>query len=366
MIIVHFGEYVSGGVATYLENLIREQCENEAVSRVYLFCSRNKSQQMNIKSDKFVQVYYDYKRSLVGLFRLFQILKQCEQVHPSVIHIHSTFAGFSRFTLFFKRRNCPVIYCPHGWAFLQPLPFFSKMILRISEYILSFVTDAIINISQHEQEAGYSIGIKKSRLFWVKTGLSFPEVNSYLSKDFENFLQDHKTALRIGYVGRFDRLKGIDVLIKAFTQLRRDSVLVLVGSPVLQSSVNIPEDSRIYQTGWLTSNQVTRVMNEFDLVVVPSRSEGFGLVAYEAIHNRIPVIASNVGALPELVQDDISGFTFPSEDSEQLKRILEDITPNVLERLKIGTREIDEKQGNAATMSQDTFRIYEDSMEKFK
>ncbi len=79
-------------------------------------------------------------------------------------------------------------------------------------------------------------------------------------------------------------------------------------------------------TGWLSPSEIEAFYQSADIVVVPSRWEGFGLIAVEAMRAGLPVIASRVGGLPEIVEDGVTGLLIPPEDTAALVNALRDLS----------------------------------------
>ncbi len=110
-------------------------------------------------------------------------------------------------------------------------------------------------------------------------------------------------------VGRLTYRKGFDLLLKAFIPLADAHPgldLILLGDgemrPELEAMLHQAGlDSRVHLLGWVPHSEVSRWMAGARLVVVPSRQEGFGMTALEAMAVGRPVVATRVGALPELL-----------------------------------------------------------------
>lgn len=141
----------------------------------------------------------------------------------------------------------------------------------------------------------------------------------------------------VAFVGRIQPLKGIDVAIEAVARLD-DVGLLVVGGPSGPAGeaefarVRALADARL--PGRVTfmeprpHDDIPCVYRAADAVIVPSRSESFGLVAVEAQACGTPVVASRVGGLAYAVADDRSGFLVPGHDpvdyADALQRILSD------------------------------------------
>ena len=134
----------------------------------------------------------------------------------------------------------------------------------------------------------------------------------------------------IGAVARFSPEKGLDVLIEAFDRVRRGR-LVLIGDGDERSRLEALVKDRglvdhVLFAGWVTGPWTAQWA--FDALVVPSRSEGFGLAVVEAMLAGIPVVATEVGGLPELIEQGRTGLLVPSDDPAAMAgaiiRVLDD------------------------------------------
>lgn len=91
-----------------------------------------------------------------------------------------------------------------------------------------------------------------------------------------------------------------------------------------------------------------------DALIMPSRREAFGLTAVEAMQFGKPVIASNRGALPELVQDGVNGYVFDLDSEDGLKNCLLGLSKEGLRRMSGNAREVFHSSFTAARMVDET------------
>lgn len=163
MIIVHFAEYASGGVSTYLKDLINYQIEQSYVDKIYLIVSDFKTDEelLTMKNNKLKIIPYAYRRSISGLFKLLSMSQTISRINPDIIHLHSSFAGIIRVKYIFSPIKEHVIYCSHGWAFNRDIGAAKKIIYKLVEKVLSLGCKKIINISKSEEKSAYFINKKK-------------------------------------------------------------------------------------------------------------------------------------------------------------------------------------------------------------
>ncbi len=132
--------------------------------------------------------------------------------------------------------------------------------------------------------------------------------------------REHPDEVVVGAVGRLAPEKGFDVLVRAMTALPACR-LVIVGdgrdrSRLESLAARSGVAARVSFAGWVEPPWSAKL--SFDLLVAPSRAEGFGLSVVEAMLAETPVVAASVGGLGELVHDGITGLLVPPEDPSAL------------------------------------------------
>ncbi len=180
------------------------------------------------------------------------------------------------------------------------------------------------------------------------------------------------------FVGRFDRVKGADVMIRAFAELWRGGLrcrLVMAGpAGVLHDdsgrawtleeylATHLPTAARglVQWVGVQTQNQLNELRRQAMVSVVPSRIETFGCTLVEAMSLGCPVIASAAGALPEIVQDDHNGLLFESGSPEDLAQKLRNLLQNPERAAALGAQALADCQARyaPATISRLTADLY--------
>lgn len=128
------------------------------------------------------------------------------------------------------------------------------------------------------------------------------------------------------YAGRLVQEKRVDVLIDAFARLLRErptARLYIAGEGPdharLRQQVTTQRVDRVQFLGLLPKSEVHRLLAGADLLVLPSRFEGFPMVALEALAYGVPVVASDVGGIREILHDGLERFIWRTGDPEELK-----------------------------------------------
>jgi glycogen synthase len=145
--------------------------------------------------------------------------------------------------------------------------------------------------------------------------------------------------------GRLVRDKGFDLLLTAFHQVWLNAPkarLVITGDGPERANLELDAQRlgiahRVTFAGWVPQENLDRQMALATMMIVPSRwREGFGLYAMEAALLGLPVIASRIGALPELIESGITGILVPPEDAAALRDAMLLLIQKPELRLRIG------------------------------
>jgi glycosyltransferase involved in cell wall biosynthesis len=189
----------------------------------------------------------------------------------------------------------------------------------------------ILTPSQFIKKQYIANGYPGDRIEVVPLGVEIPSTRLNL----EN--RSRGEGLHFTFVGTLIPSKGLDVLIRAFKRLESQNVSLAVYGredvAPFEYRSQLKElsqgDDRIRFLGPFSQEQRVQVYEKTDVVVIPSRfPETFSLVAHEALAFGKPVIASSIGALPEVVKDGVNGYLVDPGDEDALHALLERIIMN--------------------------------------
>jgi glycosyltransferase involved in cell wall biosynthesis len=336
--IVHAAETSGGGIATYLGHLLTMQREHFGAGNIAAVLPISQSHFIQAPAGVEIITFDDRAGRMSNSLRLARRLRAyISSESPDVVHLHSTFAGaVLRPMLLSLRTNARIIYCPHGWAFDRRTSGYVQYGAKWVERRLAPLCDAIVCISHHEVRAARSSGIAANKLALVRNGVP---VSAPAPSITPSSVEWPPGKLRILFVGRFDRQKGVDVLLRAMAELTESAFASIIGGAVVgDSSIDsVPQNVRVY--GWLSPGHLEAFYESADVVVIPSRWEGFGLVAVEAMRAGLPVIASNVGGLSEIVDDGVTGVLIPPDDPSALVQALQSLDDSQLRGMGKAGRE---------------------------
>jgi len=210
---------------------------------------------------------------------------------------------------------------------LSITPVISKNFYRHFYWLWSHFVKVVV-ISEYVNRELKQIGVKNAQVIYH--GID-PEKFKRQKDIFEamvdkrfSFNKGEEKKFRIGCVSRLENLRGIEYLIKAVVPLKKefDNIeIVIVGEGSerdrLQWLIKQLELSKYVRLVGYKDNFIEWVEG-FDVFVLPSLKESLGLVLIEALACNIPVVATRVGGIPEIVQDGVHGILVEPQNTKAL------------------------------------------------
>lgn len=343
--IVHIAQS-AGGVAEYLYMLLKnfKDCNYENV----LIVSEDYKGQIERFKPYVNDVYIipmtreiELKKDVKAIFKVRKVLKQ---VKPDIVYLHSSKAGaIGRIALVFNFKT-KIFYNAHGWYFNAQISQKKKKIFALIEKILAMKTNKIINISKSEYDSALKWKIAPERkMCIIENGIDFNKFENsdkYREETRKAYNIEDKDIV-IGVVGRLSEQKDPMTMIKAFELLSKEKnniKLMYVGSGELEEEViKYAKDTEISEkviiTGWVSD--VEKYIPSFDIAVLPSKWEGFGLVLIEYMACDKPIVATNIGGIADIIKDNKNGLLVNKEDYVKLANKILNLIENNEKKLKI-------------------------------
>jgi glycosyltransferase involved in cell wall biosynthesis len=330
--VLHVIDHLGYGGAPVVVKNITEKLYVEHIET--LVCAlRTNPEAMSIKAKLISLTYHKYNP-----FAFLKIAKLCKQHEIDIIHAHLQKSIISCLLAGFLC-DAKIIIHEHGPIFRHGTGCIYRLLLKLLA-----------------KKASVAIGNSKATIEALKQTAGFAEQSTYVVPNFVDFdrfdhtlyggtafqavNQSHGQDARatnardtlgitedkkiIGFVGRLDSCKGVDLLINAAAILRKKDPLyhlVIVGhgaqrNRLEQLVLQLGLQENVTFTG-LCKNPA-EVISAFDIAVVPSRREAFGIAAIEFMRMKIPVIASPVGGLLEVVQHNETGILLDDLGAENI------------------------------------------------
>ncbi len=205
------------------------------------------------------------------------------------------------------------------------LPDLSGMPARVAARISLRRAHAIVAVSQAVADRIAALGADRQRMQVIPNGVPLrPVRDAGCIVGARRALGLPEEAVVLVAVGRLSPEKGYDVLLSAIPRMQSvfpQTILAVVGAGPSEADLaaliaRMGLESAVRLVGFVAD--VGPWLSAADIVVVPSRSEGQGLVALEAMAVGVPVVASRVGGLPEVIKDGVTGLLVVPDDAEGL------------------------------------------------
>lgn len=356
MKILHITEVQTGGTISVISHLVASQIVDQRFSRVSCIAPIGSQGAFITAGLANIFLYKRTGRNISSFARLlWTVIKALLKERPNIVHLHSTYAGFlTRLFLgpIFLLLRTRIIYCPHGYSFLMEGSSLNKLIYSLLEYLLSFIPQKIICVSQFEHDKAVSIGISSKKIHVVYNGvcdLGQVQKQSVKSSSLVEFI----------FLGRNDRAKGFDVLLKAMAFIKGNSRVRLTVVGIAADEIkNSDQLMNVRFMGWLDAEAVKHQLKQSDVLVLPSRWEGFPMAALEAMSAGLPVLASNCTSIPEAVEHGVNGFIVPVEDFQSLANVMTTTPLEVWYEMGANARSKYELHYRASRMTEATFDVY--------
>src|SRR3989344_7056946 len=271
-----------------------------------------------------------------------EIRRLIRATRPQTLFLGSSKAGFVGSLAAMLIQNVRVIYRIGGWTFNDPWPKWKKRLWIWLEKLSARWKDIIIvnNLRDFHQAKKLRIRPRKN-IVLIHNGID-PYKTNFLSRDearlklFEliapRWGKVFQTKNIIGTTANLYLTKGIDVLIDAARSLNipDDCIFIVIGSgpekQQLEAKIKkLDLGKKVFLVGQIP--QAARYVPAFDIFVLPSVKEGFPWSILDAMVAKLPVVATNVGAVPEIIEDGKNGFLIEPQQPEaivdRIKKILD-------------------------------------------
>lgn len=275
------------------------------------------------------------------LLSFFSLIKIFSKEKPDIIHLNSSKAGAIGAAaailhkLWTKNYGLKTIFTVHGWAFNEARTFRAKSIIYFSQWLTSLLCDNTIIISRHDYRQALSMPfIRKERFSLIPLGI--PENNlEYLPKQTARkqlpLTPPVAGGICVGTIAEFTKNKGFDFLLDALKSLKiQNFKLAIIGDGEEKERIEKRiEDENLKEKVTICGfvPHAAKHIKAFDIFVLPSLKEGLPYTILEAMNAGVPVVASSVGGIPDLIEHEKGGFlTTPKSSAslaENLKKLIE-------------------------------------------
>lgn len=310
------------------------------------------------------------------LYNLFQ------DIRPDVIHLNSSKVGATGSTMGkiynrLENKKTKIIYTVHGLVLKERLTLWRKTYYWLAEWLGSRFKDVLIAVSENDKQALLDWKIAaEGKIKVIHNGINFDGLNFLERTEARQKLSQLVNynigpALIIGTVAGYYRNKGLGHLIKAADQVvkslpaeydKAKIKFLLIGSgpekEYLQKKIN---RYKLKSNVTLLSieENAAQYLKAFDMFALPSVKEGLPYTLIEARAAGLPIIASNVGGVPEIIEHQKTGLLVKPGDYQMLSKTISDMLKDENQRKALGKNaSVDLEKFSIKQMIRKTAELY--------
>jgi len=282
--------------------------------------------------------------NIVDEFKVFfNLLKIFKEERPDIVHLNSSKAG-GLGSLVAKISMTPkIIFTAHGWAFNEERPLWQKILIKMLVWITLIFQDDIICVSEQTRNdiKNFPFVYKKTKIIYNGiSGFDLIEKNkARIALNKISTIDLPSGAMWVGAISELHKNKGLEYAIKAVSSLKDLPIIFLIiGEGELKNTLEetIKKEKlekRVVLLGFI--EDAKKYLNAFDIFILPSITEAFPYVLIEAGFAGLPVIASSVGGVRNVISSDC-GVLIKPMDYNSIKIELMDLLENKEKREKLG------------------------------
>jgi glycosyltransferase involved in cell wall biosynthesis len=224
-----------------------------------------------------------------------------------------------------KTSIVPIIHDLYQDTWIEKFGYMGRIAYLFEKFMIKLPFSKIITVSHATKDKLSKAGVPEEKIKVVYNGVDIEK--------FNNVLIEKATKPQIVYLGRLVHYKHIEDLILAFSKLDLDATLFIIGEgPEKQRlqrlAINLKISNKVVFTGFVDETEKIKILKSSHVLVLPSTTEGFGIALIEAMAAKTAVIAADIPAVHESVEDGETGLLYKARDVNDLKIKMEMILEN--------------------------------------
>ena len=280
----------------------------------------------------------------------------------TAVHTHTSFGGLiGRLGAFFSGTEVKIIHTLHAYGADEFTPYPQKGLYWLIEKGLDAITDHYISPSRYTKDYGTRIKlVNPAKATVIYNALPLQTPLAVIGNRRQHVRASFGAApndIVFLFCGRFEKQKGVDILLRSVALIESTASfkVVLCGTGDLEEAlrslaIELGIQDRIVWLGW--QQDLGKYYEAANVYVMPSRWETFGLVFLEAMNYSLPVLSTRTQAVPEVVEDGVSGLLSDNEDAQGLANNMEKLIRSAELRRALG------KQGQQRLHEQFSFEKF--------
>ncbi|MCX9010304.1 MAG: glycosyltransferase family 4 protein [Candidatus Methanoperedens sp.] len=274
---------------------------------------------------KFIQMHSS------EIMKTLELIRLCKEVSPSLIHLHYIYPPYSLFNLYAELKDLPLIYSER----MTPAPknplrdairkqiYTTRSKIFNSKSIRKIV--CVSNFVKEEHIKHY--GVSDNKLITIYNGVNIERFKKYEGTRIRSEFGVRPDIPVITCVAEIRKGKGVENFIKAspfiLEKIKNARFIIVGDGTLIQEIKKLIERLNLTEFFILTGqrNDVEKILSISSVLIVPTSStwpEAFGFTAAEGLSVGVPVIASDIGGLKEIVEHGKTGYLVPPDDPSEI------------------------------------------------
>ena len=333
-----------GGPAVQVSGLMRGFDRAEFDHRLYTgFCAIDEADYLDSVATDIKAMRIDglgRRVSLRGDIRAFlSLVKAIREFKPNIIHTHTAKAGFlGRLASLVSLQKSVRVHTFHGHLLNGYFGTFKRTLVVVAEKALAFATQQLLAVGNKVRQDLLDAGIgSKEKFGLMPPGLAIGNLPS--KNDALTFFGLNNERVQCAFIGRVTQIKRPDRFLDVVSEIKKRNISLdffIAGDGELLEACReriIAEDLSVKVLGW--QSNIEKVLSAADIVVLTSDNEGTPLSLIQAGMAGLPVVSTNVGSVPEVVLDNITGL-ITSLDVQEIADALEKLFTDKALRERLG------------------------------
>ncbi len=265
----------------------------------------------------------------ISLRDIYKIIKSEK---PDILHLHSPKAGGLGAVAGRLRGVKKIVFTVHGWAFNEDRPLYQKVLIGFFSWLIMLFSTHVITLSEKETGQTQMFPLVSSKIRMVPLGISPPIFFGTTSARlfFQSKIGEPlEKKIVLGTISELHPNKGLIYAINAFAEVIQKFptlIFFIIGNGQQQASLEalIKEkglEKKVILLGYVEN--AAEYLKAFNIFMLPSVKEGLPYALIEAGYASLPVLATAVGGIPEIIDDMKSGVLIQPRKSSEIAHALE-------------------------------------------
>lgn len=281
---------------------------------------------------------------------------------PTVLHVNSSKIGGAGSFVGRIMRVPHIIFTAHAWAFNENRGMPAKTAIKFFHWLTVILTHRTIAVSEAVRKQMIHLPWMAQKIEVVHLGLEKFEALSRADARAKLGIPADKFA--IGTIAELHPIKGLEYALEALESLPFDCSYTIIGTgefeETLKQRINAKTILKVRAKLAGFVPDAARYISAFDVFLLPSLSEAFGYVLLEAGYSNVPVIATSVGGIPEIIEDMKSGILIHAKSAKEIENSVGFLHESPAERAKLaqGLHEKVSREFSLEKMVEATVEVY--------